>query len=242
MPGDAALNRPAACLPAGLLLQRDAAFQGGLQASELLEDLDRALGDPMPVDPAGDLEFMDPDGDTLERGPGRDVGRAARSRPCPGPSPAKCGHEGEATLDRVPALVFERGPWRSLSEARKRHERSAVEIVLAGIDEDEDCINASMFSGLLSRSDLGPRPSRPSRRPCPPSPAHGHHRVAPGEVVALRATDPAPGRFHRPRPPLERDRHHRVQAVELLEQVRPGVCPGGERSEYRITGSPSRRR
>ena len=48
-----------------------------------------------------------------------------------------------------------------------------------------------------------------------------HHRVAPGEVVALRATYPAPGRFHRPRPPLERDRHHRVQAVELLEQVRP---------------------
>ena len=48
-----------------------------------------------------------------------------------------------------------------------------------------------------------------------------HHRVAPGEVVALRATDPAPGRLHRPRPPLERDRHHRVQAAELLEQVRP---------------------
>ena len=48
-----------------------------------------------------------------------------------------------------------------------------------------------------------------------------HHRVAPGEVVALRATDPAPRRFHRPGPPLERDRHHRVQAVELLEQVRP---------------------
>ena len=45
MPGDAAVNRPAACLPAGLLLQRRTAFQGGLQASELLEDLDRALKD-----------------------------------------------------------------------------------------------------------------------------------------------------------------------------------------------------
>ena len=45
MPGDTAVNRPAACRPAALLLQRHAAFQGGLQASELLEDLDRALKD-----------------------------------------------------------------------------------------------------------------------------------------------------------------------------------------------------
>ena len=55
-----------------------------------------------------------------------------------------------------------------------------------------------------------------------------HHRVAPGEVVALRATDPAPGRFHRPGPPLERDRHHGIEAVELPEQVGPGVPRRGQ--------------
>ena len=56
-----------------------------------------------------------------------------------------------------------------------------------------------------------------------------HHRVAPGEVVPLRTTDPAPGRLHRPGPPLERHRHHRVQAVELPEQVRVGLA--GRRQE-----------
>ena len=55
-----------------------------------------------------------------------------------------------------------------------------------------------------------------------------HHRVAAREVVPLRATDPAPGRFHRPGPPLERDRHRRVQAVELPEQVRVGLAGRGQ--------------
>ncbi len=47
-----------------------------------------------------------------------------------------------------------------------------------------------------------------------------HHRVAAREVVALRASDPAPRRFHRPRPPFERDGRHRVQAVKLAEEIR----------------------
>ena len=55
-----------------------------------------------------------------------------------------------------------------------------------------------------------------------------HHRVTAREVVPLRATDPAPRRFHRPGPPLERDRHRRVQAVELLEQVRVGLAGRGQ--------------
>ena len=55
-----------------------------------------------------------------------------------------------------------------------------------------------------------------------------HHRVAAREVVPLRTTDPAPRRFHRPGPPLERHRHHRVQAVELPEQVGPGLAGRGQ--------------
>ena len=47
-----------------------------------------------------------------------------------------------------------------------------------------------------------------------------HHRVAPREVVALRAPDPAPRRLDRPRPPFERDRRDGVQAVQVAKEVR----------------------
>ena len=56
-----------------------------------------------------------------------------------------------------------------------------------------------------------------------------HHRVTAREVVPLRATDPAPGRLHRPGPPLERHRHHRIQAVELPEQVRVRLAGRGQK-------------
>ena len=39
------MDRPSAALPTCLLRQRDAAFQRGLKAAELVEDLDRALKD-----------------------------------------------------------------------------------------------------------------------------------------------------------------------------------------------------
>ena len=67
-----------------------------------------------------------------------------------------------------------------------------------------------------------------------------HHRVAAREVVALRATDPAPRRLHRPGPPLERDRHHRIQAVELPEQVRVGLAGRGQErvQDHRLAVEP----
>ena len=51
------MDRPSAALPAFLLRQRDAAFQRGLKAAELVEDPDRALKDGL-LDPV-DL-FTDP--------------------------------------------------------------------------------------------------------------------------------------------------------------------------------------
>ena len=50
LPGAAGVDRPSAALPTFLLRQRDAAFQRGLQAAELVEDLDSALKD-RPLDP-----------------------------------------------------------------------------------------------------------------------------------------------------------------------------------------------
>ena len=48
------MDKPTACLPVSPLRQGDAAFHGGLQASELLKDLDHASEDGV-LDP-GDLE------------------------------------------------------------------------------------------------------------------------------------------------------------------------------------------
>ena len=45
MPGAAGVDRPSVALPTCPLRQRDAAFECGLQAAELVEDLDRALKD-----------------------------------------------------------------------------------------------------------------------------------------------------------------------------------------------------
>lgn len=74
-----------------------------------------------------------------------------------------------------------------------------------------------------------PRRNRPSPQPCPQSPARGHHRVAPGEIVPLRAPDPAPRRIDRLGSRRERHGHRRVRAVELAEQV--SVRLAGRREE-----------
>ena len=95
------MDRPSAALPTCLLRQRDAAFQRGLKAAELVEDLDRALKD-------GTLDTVD-----LFTDPGVRFGRAGGFCPAaeyrPGPSEllesADYGHDldGAAALaERLP--------------------------------------------------------------------------------------------------------------------------------------------
>ena len=52
----------------------------------------------------------------------------------------------------------------------------------------------------------------------------GHHRIAFGKVVALRAADLAPRRVQIPRAPFERHGHHAVEPVQVVQEVggRPG--------------------
>ena len=101
MPGAAGVDRPSAALPTCLLRQCDAAFQRGLQAAELVEDLDRALKD-------GTLDTVD-----LFTDPGVRFGRAGGFCPAaeyrPGPrellESADDGHDldGSAALaERLP--------------------------------------------------------------------------------------------------------------------------------------------
>ena len=95
------MDRPSAALSAFLFRQRDAAFQRGLKAAELVEDLDRALKD-------GTLDTVD-----LFTDPGVRFGRAGGFCPVaeyrPGPSEllesANYGHD----LDG-PAALAERPP------------------------------------------------------------------------------------------------------------------------------------
>ena len=102
MPGVAGVDRPSAALPTCLLRQRDAAFQRGLQAAELVEDLDRALKD-------GTLDTVD-----LFTDPGVRFGRAGGFCPAaeyrPGPSEllesADDGHDLD--VDEDGALGLER--------------------------------------------------------------------------------------------------------------------------------------
>ena len=101
MPGAAGVDRPSAALPTCPLRQCDAAFQRGLKAAELVEDLDRALKD-------GPLDTVD-----LFTDPGVRFGRAGGFCPAaddrPGPSEliesADDGHDldGSAALaERFP--------------------------------------------------------------------------------------------------------------------------------------------
>ena len=121
LPGAAAVDRPSAALPAGLLRQRDAAFQRGLQASELVEDLDRALKD-RPLD-TGDL-FTDP---------GVGLGRGRTLQPSRSVS---AGPESVSREVRTTATTSTDRP-RSLSACQRPrcaspHERSAVEVSCPG--------------------------------------------------------------------------------------------------------------
>ena len=52
----------------------------------------------------------------------------------------------------------------------------------------------------------------------------GHHRIAFGKVVALRAADLPPRCVQIPRAPFERDGHHAVEPVQVVQEVggRPG--------------------
>ena len=103
------MDRPSAALPTFLLRQRDAAFQRGLKAAELVEDLDRALKD-------GTLDTVD-----LFTDPGVRFGRAGGFCPAaeyrPGPSEllesADDGHDpdGSAPLSQCfPETAMRRAP------------------------------------------------------------------------------------------------------------------------------------
>ena len=97
MPGVAGMDRPSATLPTCLLRQRDAAFQRGLQAAELVEDLDRALKDRT-------LDTVD-----LFTDPGVRFGRAGGFCPVleyrPGPSELLESADDGHDLDGPAALV-----------------------------------------------------------------------------------------------------------------------------------------
>ena len=101
MPGAAGVDRPSAALLSCLLRQRDAAFQRGLKAAELVEDLDRALKD-------GTLDTVD-----LFTDPGVRFGRAGGFCPGaeyrPGPSELLESADDGHDLDG-PAALAERFP------------------------------------------------------------------------------------------------------------------------------------
>ena len=91
------MDRPAAALPTCLLRQRDAAFQRGLKAAELVEDLDRALKDST-------LDTVD-----LFTDPGVRFGRAGGFCPAaeyrPGPSELLESADDRHDLDGSAALA-----------------------------------------------------------------------------------------------------------------------------------------
>ncbi len=95
------MDRPSAALPTCLLRQRDAAFQRGLKAAELVEDLDRALQDRT-------LDTVD-----LFTDPGVRFGRAGGFCPAaeyrPGPSELLESADDGHDLDG-PAALAERLP------------------------------------------------------------------------------------------------------------------------------------
>ena len=101
MPGAAGVDRPSAALLTCLLRQCDAAFQRGLKAAELVEDLDRALKD-------GTLDMVD-----LFTDPGVRFGRAGGFCPAaeyrPGPSELLESADDGHDLDG-PAALAERLP------------------------------------------------------------------------------------------------------------------------------------
>ena len=103
------MDRPSAALLSCLLRQRDAAFQRGLKAAELVEDLDRALKD-------GTLDTVD-----LFTDPGVRFGRAGGFCPAaeyrPGPSELlESAGDGDdldgpaLSLERVPEPAVRRSP------------------------------------------------------------------------------------------------------------------------------------
>ena len=120
------MDKPTACLPVSPLRQGDAAFHGGLQASELLKDLDHASEDGV-LDP-GDLE-ADLRVELGRAGVSSPVGehRPSPVQLLPGPGDSDDFDPAAALPQRLPEAAPRRAPG---AEGRRG--------LVARIDMDED--------------------------------------------------------------------------------------------------------